>query len=152
MPNKPPRRPRGGLESDVKAQTDRFSSGVLVTKQNKPLTPYRIACAIADHDAIDVLPSNGSITIILKHWQEIGFVELSENPVAFVRYTDLGLKVGLSALKAAHFADKKAKAEEVTQARINAMQRHPSTGGEYSATDVDYEIPKGDYPPLSSVG
>lgn len=147
-----PRRPRGGLEADVKHVVDLYAAGAWRTKGNKPLTAYRIACEIKDQDQCESLPSSGSITAILRKWEEIGFIETSSPPYSFRRYTAEGMKLGLSAMKAAADAEKALAKGKTTlandEARAASMERHPTA---YSANEDDFLNGAGDRPPLEHV-
>lgn len=96
------RRERGALEADVKSITDDFVTGAFKTEDDNPLTPHRIAKAIAERDGLDKPPSTGAVAAVLDRWDNYGFADIGEGPVRFVDYTEAGRTEGLTALKAKH--------------------------------------------------
>lgn len=102
------RRSRGLLEADVKGITDRFVSGDLTLPEGvASLTPHFIGLALKQQDVLEKAPSTGAVTAILKRWEEVGFIVVSQKPYAFVDYTHAARVDGLAALKAASAAVKK---------------------------------------------
>lgn len=100
--NSTQRRERGALEADVKSITDDFVTGAFTTEDDNPLTPHRIAKAIAERDGLDKPPSTGAVAAVLDRWDNYGFADIGEGPVRFVDYTEAGRTEGLTALKAKH--------------------------------------------------
>lgn len=108
------RRNKGLLEADVKRICDAFVVGQVTLKEDELLTPHKISRLIQEIDGLTSPPSTGAVAANLARWKDIGFAQLNEKPVAFLDYTDAGRSEGLSALKAAHAAHKRAarKAEK----------------------------------------
>lgn len=94
------RRPRGWLESDVKAITDRYVTGEFTVKDDKPLTPHRLADAVKTEGELGSAPSTGAVSAVLHRWVKLGFITVSEKPFAFLDYTEEGRTEGLASLKA----------------------------------------------------
>ena len=93
------RRRRGGLEAQVKQVCDDYVSSPIDPK-GKPLTPYRIAVAIAASNGDENQPSSGAVSAVLARWVEIGYVTADDRPFAFSAYTAEAYTEGLAALTA----------------------------------------------------
>lgn len=93
------RRPRGWLESDVKRITDAYITGELKTETGDLLTPYRVSQFIKKLESLEKGPSTGAIAAVFERWKDIGFAEISDKPLAFVDYTDVGRELGLRGIK-----------------------------------------------------
>lgn len=96
-PEPPPRRARGGLESDIA----RVLQEILIGEQpapNGPLTPYRISRLVQARDELAVRPSTGGVTDVVKRWHKIGAIEVRKDPYAFHGFTEAYYEVGLEEL------------------------------------------------------
>lgn len=102
------RAPRSDLEGDLFKVLNGIVSGETPLPDGKTATPHTLA------KEIDALRDNGrsvsagAVSAALDRWAEVGFVTLAESPKRFEDYTDAGRTDGLSALKEAHRAARKA--------------------------------------------
>ena len=98
-PSDDSRRPRGWLAADVKNVCDLYITGGLKIKDDKPLTPHRCALAVKELDGLDKPPSTGAVSAVFKRWKELGFATFSDEPYAFVDYTEEGRTLGLKRMQ-----------------------------------------------------
>lgn len=120
------RRPRGWLETDVKAITDAYVQGQIDLGEGKFLTPHRLALLVKERDSLDEAPSTGACAAVLDRWVEYGFCDLHETPKAFKDYTEAGRTEGLTALKEKRSADRKATRAAAKEAEKAAAAPAPA--------------------------
>lgn len=126
------RRARGMLEDLVREVCDLIAEGKLVLDdEDARWTPHRLAREIGQrYPGSGVAPSTGAIADNLKRWRDLGFAEVTEDPLAFVDYTDAARSEGLTALKeqarqrrsAARAEERRARKDAETAAAVAAAQ------------------------------
>lgn len=100
------RRGRGALEADVHDVLVDAVEGRLADFGTKPLTPHRIGRILTTERGLEKAPSTGAISRTLGNWAKLGYIEISESPVAFKAFGTTGKS--LVELKAAAKAEAKA--------------------------------------------
>ena len=97
------RTPPSNLEGDLKQVLDAIVQGQIVLPTGTAATPHVLAKEIHKLRGGDgKAPSGGAVAAAMDRWTEIGYIEVSAAPKAFVDYTDGARTQGLSALKKAH--------------------------------------------------
>jgi len=109
------RRKRFDLDKDVKRIIDGIVTGLLAVSDGAPLTPHRIALAIKALDNLEVAPSTGAVTAVLRRWVKFGYVEMSELPFAFKCYTPEASTKGLTQLMTEHHEKKNGPASSTAK-------------------------------------
>lgn len=94
---------KGELEELVRDVCNGIDTGLIVEKDGQPWTPTRLSDAVAcrAHHIYTSSrpPSAGAVADTLKRWRKVGFAEVSDSPLAFVRFTPEAKTLGLTALK-----------------------------------------------------
>lgn len=94
------RRARGHLEELVREVCDIIDNGTLAATEGQPWTPHRLAAAVSDrYPGSGAKPSTGAIADTLKRWKDLGFADVSTEPLAFLGYTPDARDKGLASLK-----------------------------------------------------
>jgi hypothetical protein len=92
------------LEGDLKSVLDDIVLGSIVLEADRQPTPHVLAGLIQQRrgGAESDKPSSGAVASALQRWADVGFINLTSSPTAFVGYTNAGVTEGLAALKKAH--------------------------------------------------
>lgn len=97
------RTPPSNLEGDLKQVLDAIVQGQITLPAGTAATPHVLAKEIHKLRGGDgKAPSGGAVAAAMDRWTEIGYIEVSAAPKAFVDYTDGARNLGLSALKKNH--------------------------------------------------
>ncbi len=102
------RRKKNELEEMIRVVTNKIASGEINLGEGGAATPHRLAQEVKTAFQLEKAPSAGAVTANLQRWKEVGFIDTTEGPFAFVGYTEEGREQGLNAMKAASRARKSA--------------------------------------------
>jgi hypothetical protein len=91
------RRPKGILEDQVLQVCAAFAQGNVVFKNNKCLTPYRIAKIIEFETGF--MPSTGAINAVFARWILYQFAVIVKPPIHFDSFTDLAGELSITQLR-----------------------------------------------------
>lgn len=94
------------LQGDLNAVIRTVVAQEVKLPEGKEATPHILAGLVEDYRTSKGIdggrPSGGAVADALRRWADVGFIETADEPFRFVDYTPIGIKEGLSVLKAQH--------------------------------------------------